>query len=78
MLNEIDAYLRAKNTLVKQVNASIAGEWQVVHIIRGNGFEISDIRPLVRLNISVMVEKDGRREKGSYGAGGRTSYKTYI
>ncbi len=78
LLNEIDAYLRAKNTLVKQVNASIAGEWQVVHIIRGNGFEISDIRPLVRLNISVMVEKDGRREKGSYGAGGRTSYKNYI
>ncbi len=78
LLNEIDTYLRGKNPLVKQVNASIAGEWQVVHIIRANGFEIPDIRPLVRLNISVMVEKDGRREKGSYGAGGRTSYKNYI
>ena len=78
LLNEIDAYLRSKSTLIKQVSASIAGEWQVVHIMRAGGFEISDIRPLVRLNISVMVEKDGRREKGSYGSGGRTSYKNYI
>ncbi len=78
LLNEIDAYMRAKSSIVKQVSASIAGEWQVVHIMRGNGLEISDIRPLVRLNISVMVEKKGRREKASYGMGGRTSYAEYL
>ncbi len=78
LLSEIDAYVRAKSSIVKQVSASVAGEWQVVHIIRPNGFEISDIRPLVRLNVSVMVEKDGRRERGSYGTGGRTTYSNYI
>lgn len=78
VLNQIDQYLRQKSPLVKQVHASIAGEWQVVHIMRGNGFEISDIRPLVRVNISVMVEKNGRREKSSYGYGGRRGYKEFI
>lgn len=78
LLNEIDAYLRAKDTAVKQVSASLAGEWQVVHIMRPNGFEIADIRPLIRLNVSVIVEKNGRREKGSYGTGGRYSYKEFL
>lgn len=77
-LKEIDEYLRAKSSLVKQVSVSIAGEWQVVHIIRGDGSETSDIRPLVRLNIGVIVEQNGRKERGSYGMGGRTGYSEYI
>ncbi len=79
VLHEIDEYVRAKGgALVKQVNASIAAEWQVIHIIRSNGFEISDIRPLIRVNVSIMVEKDGRKEKASYGYGGRNSYAEFL
>jgi TldD protein len=78
ILKEIDAYLRAKDNRVKQVSASIAGEFQVVHIMRAGGFEVSDERPLVRVNISVIVEEDGRKERGSYGMGGRKSYKEYL
>ena len=54
--------------------ASLSGEWQAVEIIRADGTRVADIRPLVRLNVSVVVEQDGRRETGSYGAGGRVGY----
>lgn len=78
LLDEIDRYLRSKNPLVKQVSVSLSGEWQWVKILRADGKHIGDVRPLVRLNISVIVEKDGRMERGSYGAGGRTSYLHYT
>lgn len=78
VLEEIDAYLRAKDPAVKQVSASISAEWQVVHILRADGRAASDIRPLVRLNVSVVVEKDGRMETGSHGAGARTMYEHYL
>lgn len=78
LLAEIDAYLRAKNSYVKQVSASLSAEWQAIEIMRAGGFVTGDIRPLVRLNISVIVEKDGRMERGSYGMGGREGYKTFI
>lgn len=54
-----------------QVSASIATEWQAVQIMRDSGFRTADLRPLVRLNISVVLERDGRRESGSRGMGGR-------
>ncbi|MBM3618858.1 MAG: metalloprotease TldD, partial [Alphaproteobacteria bacterium] len=78
VLEDIDAYLRAKDPHVKQVSASLSGEWQVVHILRADGRVASDIRPLVRLNVSVVVEKDGRMETGGHGAGARTSYADYL
>jgi TldD protein len=78
LLQEIDAYARAADSRVTQVMASIAGEWQVVEIIRADGTRAADLRPLVRLNISVVLEQDGRRESGSQGAGGRTSYAGYM
>lgn len=78
VLNEIDTYLRSKNRLVKQVSASISGEWQAIQIIKQHDFHTNDIRPLVRLNISVIVEKDGRMEQGSCGTGGRLSYTDFI
>jgi TldD protein len=74
LLSEIDAYARAKDPRVIQVMASMAGEWQAVQIIRADGSRVADIRPLVRLNVAVVVERDGRRETGSYGTGGRFSY----
>ena len=78
LLAEIDAYARAKDPRVKQVSCSLAGEWQVVHIMRAGGQAVGDIRPLVRLNVSVVVEQDGRQESGSYGAGGREGYAAFI
>ena len=78
LLTNIDQYVRQKNPLVKQVSVSLAGEWQAMQIMRADGRLIEDIRPLVRLNISVMVEKNGRMERGSYGAGGRRAYHHYI
>jgi TldD protein len=74
VLAEIDAYARAKDSRVKQVMASISGEWQAVQIMRRDGSRVADLRPLVRLNVSVMVEQGGRRETGSFGTGGRFDY----
>ena len=74
ILAEIDAYARGKDARVIQVMASLGGEWQAVQIVRADGTRVADLRPLVRLNVSVVVEKAGRRETGSYGTGGRFSY----
>ena len=74
LLSEIDVYARGKDPRVKQVMASITGEWQAIQVMRADGTRVADLRPLVRLNVAVVVEKDGRRETGSYGTGGRFSY----
>lgn len=78
LLQKIDGYLRDKDSRVKQVSASIAGSWQAVQIIRPDGYRAADIRPLVRLNVSVMVEENGRRETGSSGSGGRILFGRYL
>ena len=78
LLGEIDAYARGKDKRVRQVSASIAGEWQAVQIIRADGERVGDIRPLVRLNVSVIVGEGDRMESGSYGAGGRLGFTTFV
>jgi TldD protein len=78
LLQEIDAFARARDPRIVQVSASIAGERRLVEILRGDGRLLRDVRPLVRVNVSVTVEKDGRRETGSSGAGGRASFETWI
>ncbi|HTK80645.1 MAG TPA: metalloprotease TldD [Rhizomicrobium sp.] len=78
LLGEMNEYARAKDPRVKQVSCSLAGEWQNVEIIRAGGEMYGDIRPLVRLNVSVVVEETGRQEAGSYGGGGREGYETYL
>ena len=61
-----------------QVSASVSGSWQAVQIIRADGHRAADIRPLVRLNVSVVVSQDGRMESGSSGAGGRVMFDAYM
>jgi len=78
LLQKIDAYIRGKDQRVKQVSASLAGEWQAVQIIKGDGSAAGDIRPLVRLSINVLAEENGRMETGTSGAGGRVGYADYI
>jgi len=70
-LKEIDAYLRDLDSRVVQVSASIAASLQEVEILRPDGLSVRDTRPMTRLNISVIVEQNGRRESGSAGGGGR-------
>ena len=74
LLADIDAYARGKDPRVKQVSASLAGEWQAVQILRAGGERVADVRPLVRLNVSVVVSDGERMETGSYGGGGRTAF----
>jgi len=78
LLEDINAYARDKDSRVKQVSASVSGEWQQVEIVRAGGEVYRDIRPLVRVNVSVVVEQDGRQESGSYGGGGRSGYDVYL
>ncbi|WP_299603654.1 metalloprotease TldD [uncultured Tateyamaria sp.] len=70
-LKEIDAYVRDLDSRVVQVSASLAASIQEVEILRPEGHSVRDIRPMTRLNISVIVEQNGRRESGSAGGGGR-------
>ncbi|MBI3452967.1 MAG: metalloprotease TldD, partial [Rhodospirillales bacterium] len=78
LLAEIDAYARAKDPRVRQVMASLAGEWQAVQIVRADGPRVADIRPLVRLNVSIVVGDGDRQESGSYGSGGRLAFASII
>ena len=78
LMADMDAYARGQDKRVAQVTASLSGSWQAVEIIRVGGERAADIRPLVRLNISVVVEKNGRMEAGSYGVGGRVTYSQYL
>ncbi|KQM74251.1 metalloprotease TldD [Sphingomonas sp. Leaf20] len=70
----IDAAARARDPRVAQVSVSLSGTWSVVEIVRADGFIATDVRPLVRLNVSIVAEQNGRREMGSYGIGGRYLY----
>ncbi|GAA0531349.1 TldD protein [Rhizomicrobium palustre] len=78
LLGEMDAYARGKDGRVRQVSCSLAAEWQNIEIIRAGGESYSDVRPLVRISVSVVVEENGRQESGSYGGGGRAGYDTYL
>jgi len=78
LLQEIDAFARDADPRVVQVSASVAGSWQAIQIIRADGHRAADIRPLVRLNVSVVVDRDGRMESGSSGAGGRVMFDAYM
>ncbi len=78
LLGEIDAYARAKDKRVRQVMCSIAGEWQAVQILRADGERLADVRPLVRVNVSVVVGDGDKQETGSYGWGGRFAFGRVV
>ena len=74
----IDAAARARDPRVAQVSVGLSGTWSVVEIVRADGFVATDVRPLVRLNIQIVVEQNGRRETGTFGIGGRYLYERLI
>ena len=74
LMGRIDAAARARDPRVVQVSATLAGSWSVVEIVRPDGFTATDVRPLVRLIVSIIMEENGRRETGYFGLGGRYLY----
>jgi TldD protein len=74
LCQKIDAAARARDPRVAQVSVSLAGSWSVIEIVRPDGFVAHDVRPLVRLNVQIVVEQNGRRETGYHGLGGRYLY----
>ncbi|MBD3763531.1 MAG: metalloprotease TldD [Rhodobacterales bacterium] len=70
-LREIDAHARAQDPRVVQVTASLSAGLQEVTILRPEGPVLTDIRPMARMNVQVILDRDGRRESGSAGGGGR-------
>jgi TldD protein len=77
-LREIDAFLRNLDPRVVQVSASIAASLQEIEILRPEGISVRDTRPMTRVNVSVIVEQNGRRESGSSGGGGRITLDGLI
>jgi len=78
ILKEVNNYTRSKDSIVQQVTASFLGEHKSIEIIRSGGEVLTDVRPLIRFNVSVMLEKNGKKETGIYGIGGRQSYDEYL
>ena len=74
LCQQIDAAARARDPRVVQVTVALSASWSVVEIVRADGFVAHDVRPLVRLNVSIVAEENGRRESGYHGLGGRYLY----
>ncbi|WP_153116802.1 metalloprotease TldD [Rhodocyclus tenuis] len=78
LLERLEALARAADPRVAQVMAHVAGEYEVVLIAGSDGRLAADVRPLVRVSITVIVEDGGRREQGSAGGGGRSDYGVFT
>jgi TldD protein len=78
LLQRVDAHARAQDARVIQVTVSLAGEYETILVMASDGHMGADVRPLVRMNVSVVVEENGRREHGYAGGGGRFDYRQLI
>src|ERR1700723_2152027 len=78
LLETIDAYARAKDPRVRQVSASLGATYQAGEIVRADGQTYRDGRPMVRINVSVVVGDGDKQETGSAGYGGREGYESFI
>ncbi|HEX8365409.1 MAG TPA: metalloprotease TldD [Allosphingosinicella sp.] len=78
LCQEIDAAARARDPRVAQVSVTLSGSWSVIEIVRADGFVAHDVRPLVRMNVQIVVEQNGRRETGFHGLGGRRLYDSLF
>lgn len=78
LMQRVDAYIRKKDPRIVQVNISLAGEYESILVMATDGHLAADIRPLVRMNVSIIVEQNGRRESGYAGGGGRFDYQYFL
>jgi TldD protein len=77
-LRQVDAYTRSRDPRVSQVMVGLAATHETILVAATDGTFAADVRPLVRLNINVIVEQNGRREQGNDGGGGRFSYRALL
>ena len=77
LLERLEGFARAEDARISQVMAQVAGTWEVVLVARSDGHLAADVRPLVRVSLSVIMEENGRREQGSAGGGGRFDYAAF-
>ena len=78
LLRSVDAYIRQQAPTVSQVVVSLTAVYEEILVVATDGDLATDVRPLVRLNCSVLLEEKGKRERGSAGAGGRYSYDFFL
>ncbi|OOV86474.1 metalloprotease TldD [Oceanospirillum linum] len=78
ILQQADSIARDQDSRVKEVTASLSANFEQILVVASDGTLAADIRPLVRVNVSVIAEQNGRRERGSAGAGGRYNLKTLM
>lgn len=78
LLRSVDAEARRLDPRVKEVSVSLAGSHEIILVVNSDGHLAADLRPLVRLNVQVIVEANGKREQGFAGGGGRTGYQFFI
>ncbi len=78
LLQRIDAHCRARDPRIVQVNVSLAAIYETILVAANDGTLAADVRPLVRLNVSVLAEQGGRRERGTAGGGGRVDYRSFL
>ncbi len=78
LLQRVEAYIRSKDSRIVQVNLSLSGEYETILIMNSEGHVSADVRPLVRFNISLIIEHEGKRETGYAGGGGRYDYLQLI
>ncbi len=78
LLQELNAYIRTKEPLITEVNISLSGVYEQILVAATDGTYAADVRPLVRLSISVLAQKGERRERGSSGGGGRYGYERFL
>ncbi len=78
LLERLERMARARDPRVSQAMASIAGEYEAVLVARSDGLVVADVRPLVRVSLTVIVEENGRREQGYAGGGGRFDYAHFT
>ena len=78
LLESMDAYVRAKDPRVRQASISLGATWQVIEIVRGDGQVYRDVRPLVRINVSVVAGDGDHQEAGSHGYGGRDGFARLL
>ncbi len=78
LLQQVDAYIRTKEPLIQEVSVSLSGVHEQILVAATDGTYAGDIRPLVRLSISVLAQRGDRRERGSAGGGGRFTYDYFL
>lgn len=78
LLQRVDSYIRKKDSRIIQVNVTLSGVYETMLVMASDGHFAADVRPLVRMNVNLVVEQNGKRETGFAGGGGRFDYQHFL